>query len=173
MYKKQHLVTLQLCIRYTGGIITKLLKFAKANFPFGTLKTFMITRSKQLYPAAKETWKRVTFKLIKNKTCWIQEMYVTCKTNCITCNTISFTCNIHFLNPTHFIFNQFKSDKFSSFFCCWEYYAQNNAFYAYKLNSTAKCFLVATIFQLRWNWNCALSGRPFYPSLQFIFSFFT
>ena len=38
--------------------------------------------------------------------------------------TVSFTCNIHFLNSTYFIFNQFKSNKFSHFFfffffCSW------------------------------------------------------
>ena len=35
--------------------------------------------------------------------------------------TVSFTCNIHFLNSTYFILNQFKSNKFSRFFCCWVY----------------------------------------------------
>ena len=29
--------------------------------------------------------------------------------------TVSFTCNIHFLNSTYFIFNQFKSNKFFVF----------------------------------------------------------
>ena len=37
-----------------------------------------------VYPAAKETRNPVTFKLIENKICCIQEIYVTCKTNCIT-----------------------------------------------------------------------------------------
>ena len=36
-----------------------------------------------LYPAAKETRKFVSLKFIENKICWIQEIYVTCKTNCI------------------------------------------------------------------------------------------
>ena len=36
--------------------------------------------------------------------------------------TVSFSCNIHFLNSTYFIFNQFKSNKFSRFFCCWVYF---------------------------------------------------
>ena len=31
--------------------------------------------------------------------------------------TVSFTCNIHFLNSTHFVFNQFKKNKFSCFSC--------------------------------------------------------
>ena len=35
--------------------------------------------------------------------------------------TNSLTCNIHFLNSTNFIFNQFKSNKFSRFFFCWVY----------------------------------------------------
>ena len=35
--------------------------------------------------------------------------------------TVSFTCNIYFLNSKYFIFNQFKSNKFSRFFCCWVY----------------------------------------------------
>ena len=35
--------------------------------------------------------------------------------------TVSFTCNIYFLNSTFFIFNQFKNNKFSHFFCCWVY----------------------------------------------------
>ena len=35
--------------------------------------------------------------------------------------TVSCTCNVHFLNSTYFIINQFKSIKFSSFFCCWVY----------------------------------------------------
>ena len=35
--------------------------------------------------------------------------------------TVSFTCNKHFLNSTYFIFNQFKSNKVSHFFCCWVY----------------------------------------------------
>ena len=35
--------------------------------------------------------------------------------------TVSFKCNIHFLNSTYFIFNHFKSNKFSRFFCCWVY----------------------------------------------------
>ena len=26
--------------------------------------------------------------------------------------TVSFTCNVHFLNSTYFIFNQFKSNNF-------------------------------------------------------------
>ena len=36
-----------------------------------------------IYTAAKETRKLVTFKMIENKMCWIQEIYVACKTNCI------------------------------------------------------------------------------------------
>ena len=36
-----------------------------------------------IYLTAKESRKLVTFKLIKNKICWIQEMYITYKTNCI------------------------------------------------------------------------------------------
>ena len=32
--------------------------------------------------------------------------------------TVSFTCIVYFLNSTYFIFNQFKSYKFSRFFCC-------------------------------------------------------
>ena len=56
----------------------------------------------------------------------MQEVYVTCKTNCIVvkltvCYTVSFTCNIYFLNSTYFIFNEFKSSKFSRFFYCWVY----------------------------------------------------
>ena len=59
--------------------------------------------------------KIVTLKLIKNKICWIQEIYITCKTNFI------LYCIKYFLNSTYFIFNQFKSNKFSGFFCCWIY----------------------------------------------------
>ena len=33
--------------------------------------------------------------------------------------TVSFTCNIYFLNSECFIFDQFKNNKFSRFFCCW------------------------------------------------------
>ena len=36
--------------------------------------------------------------------------------------TVSFTCSIYFLNSMYFIFNQFKRNKFSRFFCCWVYY---------------------------------------------------
>ena len=36
-----------------------------------------------IYLAAKEMQKLIVFKLIENKICWIQEIYVTCKTNCI------------------------------------------------------------------------------------------
>ena len=36
-----------------------------------------------IYSTAKETRKFVTLKLIKDKLCWIQEIYITCKTNCI------------------------------------------------------------------------------------------
>ena len=36
-----------------------------------------------MYPAAMETQKLVNFKLLENKICWIQEIYVTRKTNCI------------------------------------------------------------------------------------------
>ena len=28
---------------------------------------------------------------------------------------------MHFLNSTYFVFSQFKSNKFSHFFCCWVY----------------------------------------------------
>ena len=35
--------------------------------------------------------------------------------------TVRFTCNRHFLNSIYVIFNQFKSNKFSRFFCCWVY----------------------------------------------------
>ena len=35
---------------------------------------------------------------------------------------VSFTCNIYFLDSTYFIFNQFKSNKFSRFFCCCVYF---------------------------------------------------
>ena len=36
-----------------------------------------------IYSIAQETRKFVTLKLIKNKICWIQEIYYTCQTNCI------------------------------------------------------------------------------------------
>ena len=34
---------------------------------------------------------------------------------------VSFTCNIYFLNLTHLVFNQFKSEKFSRCFFAVEY----------------------------------------------------
>ena len=54
-----------------------------------------------IYSTAKETRKFATLKLIKN--------------------IVSLTCNIYSLNSTYFIFNQFKSNKFLRFFCCWVY----------------------------------------------------
>ena len=71
-----------------------------------------------MYSTAKEMRKSVTLKLIKNKN-MLDLKNITCKTNCKTvCYTVSFTSNMYFLNSTYFIFNQFKSNKFSRFFCC-------------------------------------------------------
>ena len=44
-----------------------------------------------IYSTAKETLKFVTLKLIKNKVCWMQEMHVTCKTNCIVMSHVKLT----------------------------------------------------------------------------------
>ena len=52
---------------------------------FKLIGKHIVTDFSLIYPAAKETGKLVTFKLIekKNRFNSIQEMYVTCKTNCI------------------------------------------------------------------------------------------
>ena len=39
--------------------------------------------------------------------------------------TVSFTCNIHFLNSTYFIFNQFKINKFGVSFAAGYIYQYN------------------------------------------------
>ena len=60
-----------------------------------------------IYSTAKETRKFIPLKLMTNKICICFTVYC----------TVGFTCNIHFLNSTYLIFNQFKN-KFSRFFCC-------------------------------------------------------
>ena len=74
----------------------------------------------------------LVLKLFKNKICWIKKIYITCKTNYIlhSIRYYSFTCNIHFLNSTYLIFNQFKSNKFLLFFCFWIYLLLYYAFTA-------------------------------------------
>ena len=42
-----------------------------------------VAHLRYIYSTAKEMRKFVTLKLITNKICWIQEIYITCKTNCI------------------------------------------------------------------------------------------
>ena len=76
---------------------------------------------KEIYSRAKKkkkkkkTRKFVTLKLkikqVEFKKCMLQVKLT-------VYYTFSFTCNIHFLNSTYFISNQFKSNKLSRFFYC-------------------------------------------------------
>ena len=73
-----------------------------------------------IYSTEKGTRKFITLKLI-NKIKYVEFKKYIFHVKQTVYYTVSFTCNIHFLNSTYFIFNQFKSNKFSHFFCCWIY----------------------------------------------------
>ena len=94
----------------------------------------------------KKRKKSVTFKLIRIKYVEFKKYILHVKLTVYY--TVSFTCDIHFVNSTFFyIFNQFKSNKFGRFFCCWVYINWGSIFYLKKMHCKSSSYLIGEKWQ--------------------------